>query len=230
MSQALYPKQMHCPICNNKFDTMKVKSSACIVTKKDEDFCTYYKDVNPMFYEILVCPYCGYAASEKSFNELTAKETQILKDAFSGRQVERSFCGERNINDALDSFKLALYTANLKSAKSSIIAGLCLKIAWMYRLMDDDKEQQFLNFALENYRAAFDKESLPIGTFNEISMYYLLGELSRRVDKLDDSVFWFGKAIASPEKRANPRIEKMARDQWAIVKEQYKSLKTAENK
>jgi len=225
MNKALYPKEMHCPICNNKFETMKVKQSACIVAKKDEDFCTYYKEINPMYYEILVCPFCAYSASEKSFDELSAADKQLLKDAFSGRQISRSFCGERTINDALDSFKLALYTANVREAKSSIVAGLCLKIAWLYRMMEDEKELQFLNFALENYRKAFDKETLPIGNFNEISMFYLIGELSRRVDKIDDAVFWFGKAIASPEKVANPRIEKMARDQWAIVKEDFKNRK-----
>jgi hypothetical protein len=51
---------------------------------------------------------------------------------------------------------------------------------------------------------------------------YLLGELSRRLGKYNDAIRWFGKAVTSPEKGENPRIEKLAREQWILAKEQYK--------
>lgn len=227
MSQSFYSKEIKCPICNNKFTTLKLKTSAAIVSKKDEDFCTHYKDLNPMFYEIIVCPVCAYSASENSFEDIPTTDIQKLREIFSGRDVRRTFCYERAPIDALDTFKLALYTANLRHAKSSIIAGLCLKIAWMYRFMEDERELQFMKFALDNYKEAFSKESPPIGNLNEFTMMYLLGELSRRVGDLDGAVFWFSKAVASPEKTSNPRIERMVRDQWALAKEQYKSKDTS---
>lgn len=225
MKEALYEKSYKCPICNNGFASNRIRTAACRVDKRDEDFCVTYKDYNPTHYEILVCPQCGYAASENSFDTLSTKELNAIKEILSGRVVTRSFCGARTINDALDSFKLALFIAKSREAKNSVIAGLCLKLAWIYREMKDEKEKDYLLHALENYKEAYDKEPLPLGNLDEISVQYLLGELSRRLDKLDDAVFWFNKAVRNPEKATNPRIEKMAREQWYTVKEQSKKAK-----
>lgn len=223
MSDILYEKSVKCPICNNSFSSKKVRISACVVDKRDEDFCTHYKNCNPMHYEIFICPHCGYAASENSFDNLTLIELNKIKELLSGKVVGRSFCNERSINDAIDSFKLALFIATSRGAKDSAVAGICLKLAWLYReLKDEEKEMVFLKYALENYGKAYDKEEPPIGNLDEISIQYLLGELSRRLNKFTDAVFWFNKAVNNPQKLDNPRIEKMTREQWAVVKEQNK--------
>ncbi|MGB7604606.1 MAG: DUF2225 domain-containing protein [Lutisporaceae bacterium] len=222
MSNVLYEKEVKCPICNNHFSSKKLRLSACVVDKRDEDFCVYYKNYNPMYYEIFVCPYCGYAASENSFDNLTLIELNKIKEILSGKTVARSFCNERNISDAIDSFKLALFIASSRDSKNSIVAGICLKLAWLYRELQDEKERAFLQYALENYSIAYDKEEMPIGNLDEISIQYLLGELSRRLKKFKDAVFWFNKAVNNPQRVTNPRIEKLAREQWIVVKEQNK--------
>ncbi|MDF2841184.1 MAG: hypothetical protein K0Q99_1956 [Clostridia bacterium] len=225
MSEILYEKSYKCPICNNNFSSKKVKATACRVDKRFEDFYTTYKTENPTHYEIIVCPHCAYAASENSFDNLSAKELNAIKEMLSGKVINRDFCGERTITDALDSFKLALFIAKSREAKSSIIAGLSLKLAWIYREMKDERENDFLLHALENYKTAYNTESLPLGNLDEISVQYLVGELSRRLNKYDDAVFWFNKAVSNPERRNNPRIEKMAREQWYTVKEENKKTK-----
>lgn len=222
MNEALYSKKVTCPICGKQFSSMKAKVNSCKVEKKDEDFCTHYVGLNPMYYDIFVCPFCAYSASENSFGELSEAEAKLLKDAFTGRVVGRSFCTERSLNDAIAACKLAIHTAELRNAKASTLGGLCLKLAWLYRFAGDKQEEVFLNYALKNYLEAFDKEELPLGNLNEISVLYLLGELSRRLGKFNDAVVWFGKAVASPERGENPRIERMAREQWNLAKEQHK--------
>jgi uncharacterized protein (DUF2225 family) len=223
MNEALYSKKVACPICGKQFSSLKAKVNACRTAKKDEDFCTHYAGINPMYYEIFVCPFCGYAASENSFGELNDTEIKLLKEAFAGRTVGRSFCTERDLNDAIATYKLAIHTAELRNARASVLAGLCLKLAWMYRYAEDKQEEVFLSYALKNYLEAFDKEELPIGNLNGISMMYLLGELSRRLGMLSEAITWFGKAVASPERAENPRIERMAREQWSSTKELYKN-------
>ncbi len=52
MSEALYDKEVKCPVCDMKFKTKKVKTSHVKVVKRDSDFCAYYKDENPTF---MVC-------------------------------------------------------------------------------------------------------------------------------------------------------------------------------
>ncbi|MDF2521409.1 MAG: hypothetical protein K0R84_2037 [Clostridia bacterium] len=222
MNEILYDKNVKCPICNNSFSSKKVRVSACVVDRRDEDFCIHYKDFNPVYYEIFVCPHCGYAASENSFDNLSLVELNRIKEMLSGKIVGRSFCDERGINDAIDSFKLALFIADTRGAKKSMIAGICLKIAWLYRELKDEKEMVFLKYALDNYGIAYDKEEMPLGNLDEISVQYLLGELSRRIGKLNDAVFWFNKAVNNPLRVNNPRIEKMTREQWTAVKQMSK--------
>lgn len=227
MTDVFYTKKVKCPICNNHFTTTKVRAKACIVIKKDEDFCIHYKDVNPMFYEIFVCPTCAYAASENSFEELNKDEILKLKNAFSGRLVQRDFCNERNLNDALDSYKLALYTANVKDAKNSTLAGISLKIAWMYRYMNDEKELQFIQYALDNYLIAYEKEQLPIGNMNQIMLMYIIGELYRQVGNYKESIIWLNRVVSSPERHSSPVIERLAREQWMTLRDDARS-KTAQ--
>ena len=219
MKDSLYQKQIKCPVCKNQFSSLKAKINACKVLKKDEDFCTHYQDINPIFYEIFVCPCCSYSASESSYEELNSTELHILKEKFSGVQVLKTYCSERDVNDALASFKLALHTATLKNAKNSIIAGLCLKIAWMYRYLGDEKEKQFLAYALDNYKAAYDKERFPIGNLDQMTMQYLLGELSRRLENYDEAGVWFNKVIQNPFRSSNPRIDRLAREQWSLLRD-----------
>jgi len=222
MSEALYEKSNKCIICNNSFSSKRLRATACRLDKREEDFYTSYKGYNPMHYEILVCPHCGYAAAETSFDSLSTKEITDIKEMLSGKVIGRSFCGERTVNDALDSFKLALFMAKSRDAKNSVIAGLSLKLAWIYREMKDTKEKVFLEHALEQYKQAYDKENLPLGNLDEISVQYLIGELSRRLNKFKEAVFWFNKAVSNPDRKNNPRIEKMSREQWIIAKDQSK--------
>ena len=225
MNDSLYSKKVTCPICGKQFSSMKAKVHSCKVEKRDEDFCTHYVDLNPLYYDIFVCPFCAYSAAETSFGQINEVEVNILKNAFSGRMVGRSFCTQRSLEDAIAACKLAIYTAELRKAKASVLAGLCLKLAWYYRFAEDKQEEVFLKYALQNYLEAFDKEELPIGNLNEISMLYLLGELSRRIGKHNDAIVWFGKAVASPERGENPKIEKLAREQWVLAKDQHKNSK-----
>jgi len=225
MNNALYSKKITCPICGKDFSSLKAKVNSCKIEKKDEDFCIHYVDVNPMYYEFLVCPFCAYSASENSFKELEDSEIRLLKDAFSGRTVGRNFCTERSLEDAIAACKLAIHTAETRKAKASTLAGLCLKLAWFYRFAGDKQEEVFLRYALDNYLEAFDKEGLPIGNLDEMSVLYLLGELSRRLGLYNDAIVWFGKVVECPTRKQNPRIERQAREQWAFAKEQAKSNK-----
>jgi len=222
MNDLLYSKRVTCPICGKQFTSMKVKISSCKLKKKDEDFCTHYEDLNPIYYDIFVCPFCAYAAAETSFGDISEGEIKLLKNAFLGRVVGRSFCNERSLKDAIDACKLAINTAELRKAKSSVLAALSLKLAWLYRFAADKKEDIFLSHALKNYIEAFNTEGFPIGNLNAILVMYLIGELSRRLGRFRDAITWFGKAVANPERAENPRIEKLTREQWLLAKEQYK--------
>lgn len=218
MKNIYYTKDIKCPICLLEFSTTKVRMSAVKVERKDEDFCVYYKDHNPIYYDIFICPSCGYASSENSFNKLEDREKEILIKAFFNREIGRNFCGIRSHTDALDSYKIALYTASLIGARKSNMAGLALKTAWLYRYTEDEKEKDFLKMALDFYLEAYDKESFPVNNMDEHTVIYLIGELSRRLELYEESINWFNRLVSHPDGGSNIRIQKMAREQWRVVR------------
>lgn len=223
MENFYYKKSLKCPICLFEFSSTKIKLKAIKVKSKDEDFCVHYKDYNPMYYEIFICPNCGYGASNNSFNDINDIERELLMKAFAGREIGRDFSGIRTHMDALDSFKIALYTANLKKAKDSVIAGLALKTAWMHRYIKDNSELVFLKMALEYYKEAYNNEDFHNNNIDELVVIYLIGEISRRVGMYEDSITWFNRLINHPSKDKNRRIEKLAREQWRSVRETIKA-------
>lgn len=227
MNDFLFSKEIKCPVCDNRIEVTKVKSKACIVTSKDTDFCIYYEKINPILYDVWVCEYCGYAAQGERFEELSYKEASKIKKSITPFWKSRKFNGERNIDSALEAFKLALYNLQMIGAKSSDLAKVCIRIAWLYRLKKDEREFDFLRFALKFYIETFDKEKFPIKKFDEYTCMYLIGELSRRIGQVDEAVLWFNKLMTSPMARTKKNLIESAREQYFIAKEERDKNKHA---
>jgi len=230
MNEGLYNVTITCPVCSKNLEVTKVKSKACKVVSNDTDFCTYYETVNPLFYDIWVCGHCGYAAQRDKFPDISFKNSKIIREKVTPHWNPRDFSGERDVNAALETFKLALYELNLlETSKPSDFARICLRIAWLYRINDKvkdskDKENEFLNFALKHYVNAYEKERFPIGKFDEITCTYLIGELYRRVGNPEESLKWFSRIISSPAGRNNARILELTREQIQLVREETSSI------
>jgi len=226
MNNGLYNVTTTCPVCSKDIQVTKVKSNACKMLGSDSDFCIYYETVNPIFYDIWVCGYCGYAAQRDKFPDISFKNAKKIREQITPRWNPRDFSGERDIETALEAFKLALYELELlENSKSSDFARICLRIAWLYRINNKDKENknkenEFLNFALQHYINAYENERFPIGKFDEVTCTYLIGELYRRVGNPDESLKWFSRIISSPEGRNNGRILELTREQIQLVREQ----------
>lgn len=220
MDSDLYNKSVKCPVCGNTFEATKVKMKASRVSSRDTDFCVYYEGINPIFYDVWVCEFCGYAMQQDKFLDINLKDIKIIKENVQPRWNKRSYAGERNIDTAIESFKLALYSLQLRKAKNSDMAKVCLRLAWLYRMKKDEKESDFLNFALRCYSEAYEKEPFPVEKLDEFTCMYMIGELNRRVGNNEAAIQWFSRLIGSPEARRKPTLIDSARDQFQLVKEQ----------
>ncbi|MHB8061636.1 MAG: DUF2225 domain-containing protein [Ruminiclostridium sp.] len=224
MNELLYNKKIMCPVCNREIEVTKVKTKACKVSSRDTDMCVHYENINILFYDVWVCEKCGYAAQQDKFEGLFTRDSKIIKDKISSHWIQRSFAGERDVDKAIEAFKLALLTLKVRNAKSSELAKVCLRIAWLYRDKEDPKELEFLNFALNSYNDAYQKERFPLDKLDEITCMYIIAELFRRVGKLDEAILWFSRIVSSAEARRNPKLIDMARDQYQLAKEQQAAI------
>ena len=222
MNDSLYSKEVVCPVCSKKINVTKVKSRACKVLKRDSDFCVHYEGINPIFYDAWVCENCGYASQADKFLDKTHREADKLKAKLMTKWKKHSLDGERDIDTAIEAFKLVLISHQFRDVKSSELAKVCMRIAWLYRYKGDEEENKFISFALKHYIDTFEKEAFPVDKLDECTCMYMIGELNFRTGRYEDAVKWFSRLIGSAEARKKPTLIEAARDQFQLVKERLK--------
>ncbi|NLK44747.1 MAG: DUF2225 domain-containing protein [Tissierellia bacterium] len=216
----LYDKIVDCPVCDEQFTTKKVRTSRLRLVKRDEDFLNHYKTENPIKYHIFVCPNCGYASWENKFDSIRKNQVKTIKDKVSSKWNKRDFGGERDLDKAIEAYKLALLVGMLLETTKFELGNTCLNIGWLYRLKgEEDEEIRFLTLARDRFIEAFNTESLTGVNMDESKLSYLIGELSRRINDKEKALSWFNTCLNLPSTRMNPAIDDLAREQWRIAKE-----------
>ncbi len=212
----LYDKKITCICCGENFKTKKVRTSRTIVKSKDTDFCVHYEGINPYYYEINVCPYCGYAFTN-NFSPLKFTKREEIKNQYLNKIGEMQLCGERSLADAVLCFKLALLCAELNEESNLCLAGLCMRIAWLYRYKGNKKEEdKFLARALSCYQEAYHKESFEKVKMGKDRLFYILGELNGRLGRYLETRNWF--SLLFVERNIEPALNILARNQWLEYK------------
>lgn len=227
MVDALYDKEVECPYCGRKFKTKKVRTSKVAVNKRDADFCIHYDSADaPIFYEINVCPACAYAFSANTA-PLTSAGKVVLAQEYIAKVGSLQLCGSRTLDDALKSYKLALLCASIINEAKVNTAGICMRIAWLYRFQGNEaEEKKFLGRAEDCYQAVYTTENPDPAILSKQKLLYLLGELNGRLDRLNEARTWFNLLFS--ERNIDPALKNLARQQWDIYKEDLREREKAQ--
>jgi uncharacterized protein (DUF2225 family) len=97
-------------LCAAKFKSSRVKRSKQHLLKRDSDFCVHYKGKNPDFYNVFVCPQCGYGFSE-NFKIPAVEKIKIIKTEI--KPPADDLCGLRTVEQAIQAYQTALKCALL---------------------------------------------------------------------------------------------------------------------
>lgn len=233
---AIFDKTFTCPVCDHEFKAKAVKSGKVKLLSLDTDLRPIYQNMDPLKYDAIVCPSCGFAALNRFFKYVTNAQAGLIKNnitaAFRGIKEAGSIY---DYDDAIARHKLALVNAIVKKAKTSERAYTCLKTAWVIRgksenlskkLPDYNKqveamqaeELDFISKAYVGFVEAFSKEDFPMCGMDEITMTLLVAELARKVGNYEEASRWLSKVLIS--KDANERIKQKARDIKDLIREQ----------
>lgn len=224
MNENLYNTTVLCPVCESELVVTKVKTRGIKVLSRDSDFCVNYEGLNPLFYEIWVCDFCGYAAQKDEFDKITKNERIEILKTISYHWTKRSFAGERNVDNAIEVFKLALLNMQVRKTKASELSKILIRLAWLYRSKGDEKEKEYLELALRCYTEIYEKERFPVDKLDEFTCIYMIAELNRRLGNYEDAVRWFSKIISASDARKNRNLMRMTREQYYLTKEQMGKL------
>lgn len=227
--KALYQAKIVCPICSTKFESTRVRSSSIRVGKIDSDFCKHYESAaNPLYYEMMVCPECGFAFDlDLSKMHMNAKQRERLKLRLQSVRRDRAkdYSGMRTLKDAIETYQLALFALEEEPVKNSKKGMLYLKTAWLYRFAgDEEKERKHIEKAITFFALAYEKESFS-DPKSEFNIVYLLGTLNLMADKNQESAKWLDRVLRHPAKSLQPLVVNQARDLWAEVRRKIKEEK-----
>ena len=166
---------------------------------------------------MFVCPNCGYAALDEKFNKIKPREKEKIKNTISTKWNKQSFSDKRTVDEAIDAYKLALLSGEILEYSKYDLGNICLRLCWLNRIKEDkEEEDRFTILARDLYRQAYTTESINMGA---TTLSYLIGELSRQIEDIEESLNWFNTTLRSPDIKENVALEKMVREQWQLTKE-----------
>jgi len=225
-----YEKKVECLCCSKSFPTTKIRSKLVKVESTDTDFCPTYSEstVPAFYYNVFVCEHCGFSFTEDFSRYFSPGTKEQLLEQISTKWVKRSYHHERSLSQALETYKLAFVCGTIKKEKFVTLAGLALRIAWIYRkLQNDAQEQRFLNMARDLYIESYSTEDYASTQMSDTRVIYMIAELSRRIDDLEMATRYYSKIIESQRVGGEAKLIEMAKEQWQLVREEREKARAA---
>ncbi|MBI2058349.1 MAG: DUF2225 domain-containing protein [Nitrospirae bacterium] len=217
-------KEVYCPICVFKIPVLKPKVGSAVPVKRESDFHSICTGVNPLLYEVAVCPKCSYAAYEPELRQIKPEEVrkvQQVKEPIPDAVKQMKFAEERDIPTAIAAYHLAIRQYGARPKQDETLASIFLRIAWLYRESNQaEKETPMLLKAAEYYEKSFTSQRTWKSTLGEAGLLYLVGELYRRAGDREKAVFWLSKCISHPNTKLRKDLDTLARDAWMDLKKE----------
>lgn len=229
----LFDKSYECPVCNKKIKARTLRAGKARLLRSDMDLRPVYENIEPLKYDVVLCPNCGYAALSRFFASPTQSQIKEIRENISESfQATIKEQETYTFEEALYRYKLSLANAIVKHGKPSEKAYICLKTGWLLRSWQEklaeektaesekkiaglkEQERSFLKNALDGFLAARENEGYPMCGMDETTVEYLVAVLSMEFDQCDIASRIISSILTSPA--ASSRMKDKARD----VKEQ----------
>jgi hypothetical protein len=216
-SDFLFEKKIVCVVCDKEFVTMKVRNSKLRRLEADFDLRPRFRGIDTIKYDVVSCPYCGYAALERYFEHLSPLQIKLVKEHI-GTKYHATSVDVPAVYDydfAIDRYKLALANAAVKKTKISEVAYTSLKLAWLFRgkaeellakgVPEDsetikkcrEEEQNYYGQAYDGMNQAVSTEMFPICGMDQNTMDLLLAEMAYRLEKYEESYRVLSRLLTS---------------------------------
>ena len=217
-----YEKKIECLHCKKSFPTLKIRSKNLRVAKSDTDFQPLYEEnqINALFYNVFVCEHCGFSFTEDFSKYFAPGVAEEINRQISSKWVHHDFKGERTVSQAIQAYKLAFMCATLKKEKFIITAGLLLRLAWMYRsLQNEIQEKRFMKMARDHYMESYSTDDYRSTQMSDTRVIYMIAELSRRLEDYQTATRFFSRVIENQRTGGEAKLIEMAKEQWNLMRE-----------
>lgn len=235
----VFDRTYTCPVCDQNFSSKAVRSNKAKLLGTDIDLRAKYDIIDPTKYDVVLCPWCGYAALSRFFDKVTSTQAKLIQEKISAAvHIPKHNDPIYSYQEALERYQLALANAVVKKARSSEKAYICLKSGWIARGYKESlqesgegtpqqiaelekQEEEFMLNAYKGFIEARQNEGFPMCGMDEVTVDYLLAVLATRFKKFDVASRMVASVLGSST--ATPRMKDKARDlKEEILKEMKK--------
>lgn len=224
----VFDKKYTCPVCENKFTSKTVRTGKARMIRSDMDLRNVYEGIEPLKYDIVLCPKCGYAALARFFPEISNAQKSYIQEKITPHfNLVEENGEEYTFEQALNRYGIAFANAVVKMAKVSEGAYLSLKTAWLCRSYKesmetgmagyqekyekiDAMERENLKRAYEYFTKAVQTEEFPMCGMDESTVDYILAVLSMEFEDYSNASKLLSKLLTSYS--AGSRLKDRARD------------------
>lgn len=235
----LFPKTRECPVCYEKFKSLAVRAGKLRSIGQDDDLRPLYRGMDPIKYDAIVCPHCGYAALSRYFERMMPHQGKILraevKSKFKGMEISDTMY---SYDEALLRYKMVLMCDVVGGVKVSRRAYSCLKLGWVIRgklesegpkLSSEEleklhsEEMECIQNAYDGYVKALSSEPFPMSGMDEQTVLCLVAELAFKLEKYRESLMLVSQIVG--KKDVSPRIK----DKALLLKDKIRAEINGEN-
>ena len=207
-----YNKNMECPVCDNNFATRVLRLAKLSPVATDFDLRPIYKEpIQPLFYDIAICPKCGWSALSQVFKTITESQAKLIKETISPGFKYVEYPPILTAEMSIERYKLALANAIVRKALNNEKAYICMKIAWMYRsIKDKTKELLFIAHAYKGFLDALSNERPPFLGLDIDTVSCIIASQAKTLGYYKDALKMTSRLLTS--RSINPRLKDRSLD------------------
>lgn len=190
----LYDQKCSCPLCGHNFIALSVITSKLRRESAEGDMRVRYKDIDPLYYEIITCPSCYYSSADDKFAEASKRGAATIKEIINPYRLHIGEIKPGRDKDTFTVFAgyyLAMLCAPVYYDNYQLTtASLWQKLSRIYEDCGDVKMNLYAT------QKALDDYTYSYGHFNisekmAQQMCVIIGDLYQKLGKLDDARNFF---------------------------------------
>jgi len=176
-----------CPVCGEHFSVTRVRRNLLTVLSVSPDQRVRYADCEPLWYDVITCPYCLYSNYYLNFFHVTGDNRETIRNVLrqqlptAAKLYRYGTTADRLILSYLQAIHL---NEQLRPSDSALLGLLWLRL---YRISCDGEDSPLVDLCAQNAAqylcAAFDQDQIT----NPTDRYSLLLALSYLLVRLDST-------------------------------------------
>ncbi len=216
-------RDLTCPNCNKSFKMPSPRYNRIRLKDTFENLRAEYDGTEPVLYEVVFCPHCGYARLKNNFDKLNDKQRKGFKMEIGNKYRQRPNEIAITEQQGVDRFKFGLLTAKAMGLPASEFAVINYKMSWINQVLGDRVSYiQNVSNSYKWFEKALAEENFPVQSIDEDTVEYLMSVFAKDTGDYATALKHCGVVLTSAS--ASERLKNRARDLKVDItklKEQY---------